>query len=69
LVYLSAYSPAGIFAFTLFQNEFLYALLFLSKSRVCPVSTGVAGELIPGNAFYRGRMAGALFGSTSVALI
>jgi multiple sugar transport system permease protein len=61
---------AGIFAFTLSQNEFLYALLFLSKSSVRTVPIGVVGELIRGDAFYWGQlMAGALLGSIPVALI
>ena len=61
---------AGIFAFTLSQNEFLYALLFLSKSSVRTVPIGVVGELIRGDVFYWGQlMAGALLGSIPVALI
>jgi multiple sugar transport system permease protein len=61
---------AGIFAFTLAQNEFLYALLFLSRSSVRTVPVGVVGELIRGDAFYWGQlMAGALLGSLPVALI
>ena len=61
---------AGIFAFTLSQNEFLYALLFLSRSSVRTVPIGVVGELIRGDAFYWGQlMAGALMGSVPVALI
>jgi len=61
---------AGIFAFTLSQNEFLYALLFLSKSSVRTIPIGVVGELIRGDAFYWGQlMAGALLGSIPVALI
>jgi multiple sugar transport system permease protein len=61
---------AGIFAFTLSQNEFLYALLFLSRSSVRTVPIGVVGELIRGDAFYWGQlMAGALLGSVPVALI
>ena len=61
---------AGIFAFTLSQNEFLYALLFLSRSSVRTVPIGVVGELIRGDAFYWGQlMAEALLGSVPVALI
>ncbi len=61
---------AGIFAFTLAQNEFLYALLFLAKSEVRTVPVGVMGELIRGDAFYWGQlMAAALLGSIPVALI
>ncbi len=61
---------AGIFAFTLSQNEFLYALIFLTKSSVRSVPVGVIAELIRGDVFYWGQlMAGALLGSIPVALI
>jgi len=61
---------AGIFAFTLAQNEFLYALIFLAKSEVRTVPIGVVTELIRGDVFYWGQlMAGALLGSIPVALI
>src|SRR5260370_678504 len=67
---LPGFLSAGIFAFTLSQNEFLYALLFLSKSSVRTVPIGVVGELIRGDAFYWGQlMAGALLGSIPVALV
>ena len=67
---LPGFLSAGIFAFTLSQNEFLYALLFLSRSSVRTVPIGVVGELIRGDAFYWGQlMAGALLGSVPVALI
>jgi multiple sugar transport system permease protein len=59
---------AGIFAFTLSQNEFLYALIFLTKSAVRTVPVGVIAELIRGDVFYWGQlMAGALLGSVPVA--
>jgi multiple sugar transport system permease protein len=61
---------AGIFAFTLAQNEFLYALIFLAKSEVRTVPIGVVTELIRGDVFYWGQlMAGALLGSIPVAMI
>ena len=61
---------AGIFAFTLAQNEFLYALIFLTKSAVRTVPVGVIAELIRGDVFYWGQlMAGALLGSIPVAII
>jgi len=67
---LPGFLSAGIFAFTLSQNEFLYALLFLQKSSVRTVPIGVVGELIRGDAFYWGQlMAGALLGSVPVAVI
>lgn len=61
---------AGIFAFTLSQNEFLYALLFLNTSSIRTVPVGVTGELIRGDAFYWGQlMAAAFLGSLPVVLI
>ncbi len=61
---------AGIFAFTLAQNEFLYALTFLTKSDVRTVPVGAITELIRGDVFYWGQlMAAALLGSIPVALI
>jgi multiple sugar transport system permease protein len=61
---------AGIFAFTLSQNEFLYALIFLTKTQVRTVPVGVIAELIRGDVFYWGQlMAGALLGSIPVAII
>ena len=61
---------AGIFAFTLSQNEFLYALIFLTQSSVRTVPVGVIAELIRGDVFYCGQlMAGALLGSIPVAII
>jgi multiple sugar transport system permease protein len=61
---------AGIFSFTLAQNEFLYALIFLAKSEVRTVPIGVVTELIRGDVFYWGQlMAGALLGSIPVAII
>ena len=61
---------AGIFAFTLAQNEFLYALIFLAKSEVRTVAVGAITELIRGDVFYWGQlMAAALLGSVPVAII
>jgi multiple sugar transport system permease protein len=61
---------AGIFAFTLAQNEFLYALIFLTKTEVRTVPVGAIAELIRGDVFYWGQlMAAALLGSIPVALI
>ena len=61
---------AGIFAFTLAQNEFLYALIFLAKSDVRTVPVGAITELIRGDVFYWGQlMAAAMLGSIPVALI
>ena len=67
---MPGFISAGIFAFTLSQNEFLYALLFLTRSDMRTIPVGVVGELIRGDAFYWGQlMAGALLGSIPVALV
>ena len=61
---IPGFISAGIFAFTLSQNEFLYALIFLTQSSVRTVPVGVIAELIRGDVFYWGQlMAGALLGS------
>ena len=61
---------AGIFAFTLSWNEFIYALVFLSSSEQKTVPVGVVSELVRGDVFYWGSlMAGALFGSVPVAVV
>jgi multiple sugar transport system permease protein len=61
---------AGIFAFTLSWNEFIYALVFLSSPQQKTVPVGVVSELIRGDVFFWGAlMAGALLGSVPVALM
>jgi multiple sugar transport system permease protein len=61
---------AGIFAFTLSWNEFLYALVFISSPQQKTVPVGVVSELIRGDVFYWGPlMAGALLGSVPIALM
>jgi multiple sugar transport system permease protein len=61
---------AGIFAFTLSWNEFIYALVFLSTPEEKTISVGVTSELVRGDVFYWGSlMAGALLGSVPVAVI
>jgi multiple sugar transport system permease protein len=61
---------AGIFAFTLSWNEFIYALVFLSSSEQKTVPVGVVSELVRGDVFFWGSlMAGALLGSIPVAVI
>ena len=61
---------AGIFAFTLAQNEFLYALIFLNDSAAKTIPVGVTQEFIHGDDFFWGQlMAGALMGSVPVALL
>jgi multiple sugar transport system permease protein len=61
---------AGIFAFTLSWNEFIYALTFISSSEVKTVPVGVVTELVEGDVYHWGSlMAGALFGSLPVAAL
>jgi len=61
---------AGIFAFTLSWNEFIYALVFISTTEKKTVPVGVVSELIRGDVFFWGPlMAGALLGSIPVAFI
>jgi multiple sugar transport system permease protein len=61
---------AGIFAFTLSWNEFIYALTFVSSSEIKTVPVGVVTELVEGDVYHWGSlMAGALLGSLPVALI
>jgi multiple sugar transport system permease protein len=61
---------AGIFAFTLSWNEFIYALVFLSSPEQKTVPVGVVSELIRGDVFFWGPlMAGALLGSIPVAIV
>jgi multiple sugar transport system permease protein len=61
---------AGIFAFTLSWNEFLYALTFVTSSEVKTVPVGVVTELVEGDVYHWGAlMAGALLGSLPVAVM
>ena len=61
---------AGIFAFTLSWNEFLYALTFVSSSENKTVPVGVVTELVEGDVYHWGAlMAGALLGSLPVAVL
>ena len=61
---------AGIFAFTLSWNEFIYALTFISSSEVKTVPVGIVTELIEGDVYHWGElMAGALLGSLPVAVV
>ncbi|HUL08229.1 MAG TPA: carbohydrate ABC transporter permease [Candidatus Acidoferrum sp.] len=60
---------AGIFAFTLSWNEFIYALAFLSSTEQKTVPVGVLTELVEGDVYHWGSlMAGALLGSLPVAI-
>jgi multiple sugar transport system permease protein len=69
-VAISGILSAGIFAFTLSWNEFIYALIFMSSAEMKTVPVGVVSELIRGDIFFWGQlMAGALLGSVPVALV
>ena len=60
---------AGIFAFTLSWNEFIYALTFVSDSEIKTVPVAVVTELVEGDVYHWGPlMAGALLGSRPVAV-
>jgi multiple sugar transport system permease protein len=61
---------AGIFAFTLSWNEFIYALTFISSSEIKTLPVAVVTELVQGDIYQWGPlMAGALLGSLPVAFI
>ena len=61
---------AGIFAFTLTYQEFIYALTFVSASANKTISYGVTSDLIRGDVFYWGSlMSGALIGAVPVAIV
>jgi multiple sugar transport system permease protein len=61
---------AGIFAFTLSWNEFIYALAFITSSENKTVPVGVLTQLVEGDVYHWGAlMAGALFGSLPVAIL
>jgi multiple sugar transport system permease protein len=60
---------AGIFAFTLSWNEFIYALAFIESTENKTVPVAVLTELVTGDVYQWGSlMAGALLGSIPVAL-
>ena len=61
---------AGIFAFTLSWNEFIYALAFIQSSEKKTVPVAVLTQLVEGDVYHWGSlMAGALLGSLPVAII
>lgn len=60
---------AGLFAFTLSWNEFIYALTFVQASDAKTVPVGVVGTLTLGDVFFWGSlMAAALIGSVPVVI-
>jgi multiple sugar transport system permease protein len=61
---------AGIFAFTLSWNEFIYALAFIQSSENKTVPVGVLTELVRSDVYEWGAlMAGALIGSLPVVIL
>jgi multiple sugar transport system permease protein len=69
-VILPGIITAGIFAFTLTYQEYIYALTFVSASANKTISYGVTTDLIRGDVFYWGSlMSGALIGAVPVAVI
>jgi multiple sugar transport system permease protein len=69
-VILPGVITAGIFAFTLTYQEFIYALTFISESANKTIAYGVTTDLIRGDVYYWGSlMAGALIGSIPVAVV
>ncbi len=61
---------AGIFAFTLSWNEFIYALTFIQSAEKKTVPVAVLTQLVEGDIYHWGSlMAGALLGSVPVAIV
>src|SRR5919199_1005073 len=61
---------AGMFAFTLSWNEYLYSLIFMNDPLAKTIPVGVTQDLIRGDEFFWGElMAAALLGSVPVALL
>ena len=61
---------AGIFAFTLTYQEYIYALTLVLASANKTISYGVTTDLIRGDVFYWGSlMSGALIGAIPVAVV
>lgn len=61
---------AGIFAFTLSWNEYIYALTFISSTSQKTVAVGVVTDIIEGDVYHWGQlMAGAVLGSLPVAVV
>jgi multiple sugar transport system permease protein len=63
-------AAAGMFAFAITLQAFLYPLVFTSSTAVKPVTLGVVTDLVRGDLFYWGSlMAGALFAGLPVAIL
>jgi multiple sugar transport system permease protein len=63
-------AAAGMFAFAISLQAFLYPLVFTSSTGVKPVTLGVVTDLVRGDIFYWGElMAGALIAGLPVAIL
>jgi multiple sugar transport system permease protein len=63
-------AAAGMFAFAISLQAFLYPLVFTSSAAAKPVTLGVVTDLIRGDVFYWGElMAGALIAGLPVAIL
>jgi multiple sugar transport system permease protein len=61
---------AGLFAFTLSWNEFLYALTLTQSNAVKTLPVGIVSQLVLGDVYYWGSlMAASLLGSVPIAII
>ena len=63
-------AAAGMFAFAISLQAFLYPLVFTSSTAVKPVTLGVVTDLVRGDIYYWGElMAGALIAGFPVAIL
>ena len=61
---------AGLFAFTLSWNEFLYALTLTQSNAVKTLPVGIVSQLVLGDVYFWGSlMAASLLGSVPIAII
>jgi multiple sugar transport system permease protein len=61
---------AGLFAFTLSWNEFIYALTLAQSNAVKTLPIGVVSQLVLGDVYFWGQlMAAALLGSVPIAIL
>jgi multiple sugar transport system permease protein len=60
---------AGLFAFTMSWNEFIYALTLAQSNSVKTIPTGVVSQLVLGDVYFWGSlMAAAMLGSIPIAI-
>jgi multiple sugar transport system permease protein len=61
---------AGLFAFTMSWNEFIYALTFTQSDSVKTLPVGIVAQLVLGDVYFWGSlMAAALLGSVPIAIL